>query len=42
MIKLVLTLLTDSFVRSRENGCVPYVSDRGLSRLFIFDGFEPD
>ncbi len=48
--KLVLTVnysripehITDSFARSRENGYVPYVSDRGLSRLFIFEGFEPD
>jgi cysteinyl-tRNA synthetase len=48
--KLVLTVnysrvpehVTDSYLRSRENGYVPYVSDRGLSRLFIYEGFEPD
>lgn len=48
--KLVLTVnysrvpehITDSYQRSRERGYVPYVSDRGLSRLFLFDGFEPD
>jgi uncharacterized protein (TIGR01370 family) len=48
--KLVLNLnysrvpehITDSFNRSRDNGYIPYVSDRGLSRLFIYEGFEPD
>lgn len=48
--RLVLTVdysripehIIDSFTRSRENGFVPYVSDRGLSRQFIYEGFEPD
>ncbi len=48
--KLVLTVdysrvpehIADSFTRGRAAGYVPYVSDRGLSRLFIFEGFEPD
>ena len=48
--KLVLTVdysrvpdhVVDSFTRGRANGYVPYVSDRGLSRLFIYEGFEPD
>lgn len=48
--KLVLTVdysrvpehIVDSFTRGRAQGYVPYVSDRGLSRLFIYEGFEPD
>lgn len=48
--KLVLTVnysrqpdhIADSYARSRAAGYVPYVSDRGLSRLFIFEGLEPD
>jgi cysteinyl-tRNA synthetase len=48
--RLVLTVnysrvpehIADSYERSRENGYIPYVSDRGLSRLFIYEGFEPD
>lgn len=48
--KLVLTVdysrvpehVTDSFTRGRAKGYVPYASDRGLSRLFIYEGFEPD
>ncbi|MBK8022216.1 MAG: endo alpha-1,4 polygalactosaminidase [Chloroflexi bacterium] len=47
--KLVLTVdysrvpehIVDSFTRGREAGYIPYVSDRGLSRLFVFEGFEP-
>lgn len=48
--KLVLNLnysrvpehITDSYTRSHENGYLSYISDRGLSRLFIYEGFEPD
>jgi cysteinyl-tRNA synthetase len=48
--KLVLNLnysrvpkhITDSFNRSRDSGYIPYVSDRGLSRLFVYENFEPD
>lgn len=48
--KLVLNLnysripehIADTYHRSRASGYIPYVSDRGLSRLFIYEGFEPD
>ena len=48
--KLVLTVdytrfqeqIDDAYARSSARGYIPYVSDRGLSRLFIYDGHEPD
>ncbi len=48
--KLVLTVdytrfdeqIDDAYARSAANGFIPYVSDRGLSRLFIHEGHEPD
>jgi cysteinyl-tRNA synthetase len=48
--KLVLTVdytrfpeqINEAYTRSAARGYIPYVSDRGLSRLFIHDGHEPD
>jgi cysteinyl-tRNA synthetase, unknown class len=48
--KLVLTVdytrfpeqIDDAYARSAERGYIPYVSDRGLSRLFVYEGHEPD
>jgi len=48
--KLVLTVdytrfteqIDDAYARSAARGYIPYVSDRGLSRLFIHEGHEPD
>lgn len=48
--KLVLTVdytrfadqIDDAYARSAARGYIPYVSDRGLSRLFIYEGHEPD
>lgn len=48
--KLVLTVdytrfpeqIDDAYTRAAAQGYIPYVSDRGLSRLFIHEGHEPD
>lgn len=48
--KLVLTVdytrfqdqIDDAYARSAARGYIPYVSDRGLSRLFVYEGHEPD
>jgi cysteinyl-tRNA synthetase len=48
--KLVLTVdytlrpeqIDDAYARSAARGYIPYCSDRGLSRLFIHSGHEPD
>lgn len=48
--KLVLTVdytrfteqIDDAYARSAARGYIPYVSDRGLRRLFIHEGHEPD
>lgn len=48
--KLVLTVdytrfdeqIDDAYARSSARGYIPYVSDRGLSRLFVYEGHEPD
>jgi endo-alpha-1,4-polygalactosaminidase (GH114 family) len=48
--KLVLTVdytlrpdqIDDAYTRSAARGYIPYCSDRGLSRLLIHAGHEPD
>ncbi|MBN1265246.1 MAG: endo alpha-1,4 polygalactosaminidase [Anaerolineales bacterium] len=48
--KLVLTIdytsvpeqISDAYDRSRSRGFIPYVADRGLGRLRINPGYEPD
>lgn len=48
--KLVLTVdytrfkeqIDEAYARSAARGYIPYASDRGLSRLFIHEGHEPD
>jgi cysteinyl-tRNA synthetase, unknown class len=48
--KLVLTVdytrfpdqIDDAYTRSAARGYIPYVSDRGLGRLYLHEGHEPD